>query len=78
MNQPAEQDDPKQAGQYELHGRHQQPALNELTESRNEETAERRNDIAGGTLTCAHCAEASDVRWLHNVDAASGFQVALR
>lgn len=48
--EPAEGDDPDDAGENELHGGGQQSALNELAEAGDEEAADGGDDVAGGTL----------------------------
>ncbi len=52
VDEPPEKDDPEDRGEEELNDCHQQPALNQLPETRDKETAESRDDVAGGTLTC--------------------------
>jgi hypothetical protein len=52
VNEPAKQDEPKHRRENKLKDCYQQPALQQLPESWNKETAERRDDVAGGTLTC--------------------------
>jgi hypothetical protein len=50
MYEPAKQEDPQHAGQHELHDGHQQPALEELAEARDEEAAQCGDDVSGGAL----------------------------
>ncbi len=52
MDEPPEKNDPEHRGEEELNDCHQQPALNQLPETRDKETAQSRDDVAGGTLTC--------------------------
>jgi len=52
MNDPSQQETPKNCRQTKLNNRHQQPALKQLPEARNKETAKRGDNIAGGTLAC--------------------------
>ena len=52
MDDPPEEDKPEHDGEKKLHHRHQEPPLEQLTEPGNEKAAERRDDVAGGTLTC--------------------------
>lgn len=52
MNEPAQQHHPKHGGEHKLDRRHQYAALNELTETRDEEAAERSDDVACRTLSC--------------------------
>ena len=47
MDDPSQQEKPKNCRQAKLHDRHQQPALEQLPEAGNKETAERRENIAG-------------------------------
>ncbi len=47
MDEPPEEEDPKNAGETELDNRHEKPALEQLSEPGNEETAERCDDVAG-------------------------------
>ena len=51
MDKPSEEQEPKDPGEDKLNDRHEQPALDQLTQARNKETAQSRNHIAGGTLT---------------------------
>ena len=46
MDDPSQQEKPKNRRQTKLDNRHQQPALEQLPESGNKETAERRENIA--------------------------------
>src|SRR3954447_23447725 len=52
VNQPTHEDEPEQRRQHEHHERHHYPPLHELPEPGNEEAANGRDDVAGGTLTC--------------------------
>ena len=52
MDDPSEEDEPKDGRKAKLNDRDQEPALDQLPETRNEETAQRSDDVAGGTLTC--------------------------
>jgi hypothetical protein len=52
MDQPSEQDKPENHGKNELDNGHHQASLDELTESWNKKAANRRDDIAGGALSC--------------------------
>ena len=52
MNKPSKQDEPKYRRENKLKDRHQQPTLKQLAEPRDEETTERRDNVASGTLTC--------------------------
>ncbi len=45
MNQPPEQDEPKDRGENELEDGHEQPPLEQLSEAGNKETAKRRNHV---------------------------------
>ena len=47
MDNPSEQHKPEDRRQTKLDNRHQQPALEQLSEAGNKETAERRENIAG-------------------------------
>ena len=47
MDDPSQQEKPKNRRQTKLDNRHQQPALEQLPEAGNKETAERRENIAG-------------------------------
>lgn len=47
MDDPSQQENPKNRGQTKLDNRHQQPALEQLPEAGNKETAERGENIAG-------------------------------
>ena len=47
MDDPSQQEKPKNRRQTKLDNRHQQPALKQLPESGNKETTERRENIAG-------------------------------
>jgi len=47
MDDPSQQEKPKNRRQAKLDNRHQQPALEQLAEAGNKETAERRENIAG-------------------------------
>lgn len=51
MNDPAQQEEPKDSGENELDDGYDEPALEQLTKSRNEETAERGDDVASGSLS---------------------------
>ncbi len=51
MDEPPEKDDPEDRGEEELNDRHQQPALNQLPEPRNEEAAKGRDDVTSGALS---------------------------
>jgi len=46
MDDPSQQEKPKNCRQAKLHDRHQQPALEQLPEAGNKETAKRRENIA--------------------------------
>ncbi len=52
MDEPPEKNDPEHGGEEELNDCHQQPALNQLPETRDKEAAEGRDDVASGTLSC--------------------------
>jgi len=52
VNKPSKQDEPEYRRQNKLKDRHQQPTLKQLAQSRDEETTERRDNVASGTLTC--------------------------
>ena len=52
MDKPAEQDEPQHGGEAELDDRHEKPALNQLAEARDKETAKRRDHVAGRSLAC--------------------------
>ena len=52
VNKPSKQDEPKYRRENKLKDRHQQPTLKQLAEPRDEETTERRDNVASGTLTC--------------------------
>ena len=47
MDDPSQQEKPENRRQAKLNNRHQQPALEQLPEPGNKETAERRENIAG-------------------------------
>jgi len=47
MDDPSQQEKPKNRSQTKLDNSHQQPALEQLPEAGNKETAERRENIAG-------------------------------
>lgn len=47
MNQPSEEDDPHHSRKYELNERHEQAALQQLSQTGNEKTAQRCDDISG-------------------------------
>ena len=47
MDDPPQQEKPKNGRQAKLDNRHHQPALEQLPEAGNKETAERRENIAG-------------------------------
>ena len=47
MNDPSQQEKPKNRRQTKLDDRHQQPALKQLPEAGNKETAKRGDNIAG-------------------------------
>ena len=46
MNDPSQQDEPERAGEKEMNDGHEESALQELAKSRNEEAAERGDDVA--------------------------------
>ena len=46
MDDPSQQEKPKNRRQTKLDNRHQQPALEQLAKAGNKETAERRENIA--------------------------------
>ena len=52
VNKPSKQDEPEYRRENKLKDRHQQPTLKQLAEPRDEETTERRDNVASGTLTC--------------------------
>jgi hypothetical protein len=52
VNKPSKQDEPEDRGEYKLKDRHEQSTLKQLTQSRDEETTESRDNVASGTLTC--------------------------
>ena len=52
VNQPAKENDPEHGRETKLNDRNHKPALNQLPEARNEETANCGDDVAGRTLTC--------------------------
>ncbi len=47
MDDPSQQEKPKNCRQTKLDDRHKQPALEQLAEAGNKETAKRRENIAG-------------------------------
>ena len=47
MDDPSQQENPKNRSQTKLDNRHHQPALEQLPEAGNKKTAERRENIAG-------------------------------
>jgi hypothetical protein len=51
VNKPSKQDEPEYRCENKLKDRHQQPTLKQLAQPRDEETAERRDNVASGTLT---------------------------
>ena len=51
MPKPPQQDQPEQPGDYELQYRRENPALNQLAQTRDEKTNKRGNDITRRTLT---------------------------
>ena len=59
VDKPSEKDDPEDRGEDELNDRDKKPALEQLPEPRDEETAQCRNDVAGGALTC----HGNNFRW---------------
>lgn len=52
VDEPPEENQPEHGGETKLNDCEQEPALQELTEARNEETAKCSDDVAGSTLTC--------------------------
>jgi hypothetical protein len=52
VNKPSKQDEPEYRRQNKLKDCHQQPTLQQLAQPRDEETTERRDNVASGTLTC--------------------------
>jgi hypothetical protein len=52
VNKPSKQDEPEYRRENKLKDRHQQPALKQLAQARDEETTECRDNVASGTLTC--------------------------
>ncbi len=52
MDEPPEENKPKDGGEAKLHDGDEEPALEQLSQSRNEETAKRCNHVAGRTLSC--------------------------
>lgn len=52
VDDPPEEDEPEHGRETKLNDRDQESTLQELPETRDEETAERRDDVAAGTLTC--------------------------
>src|SRR5437899_11492769 len=51
VDRPAKQEDPQHDGQHELEYGHSQSALNQLSQSGNEEAANRGDDVSCGSLT---------------------------
>ena len=47
MNEPSEQEDPHHGGEAELDDGHEQPSLQQLSQSGNKKAAKRRDHIAG-------------------------------
>lgn len=52
MDEPPEENKPEHGREDELDERHQKPPLKQLPEAGNKETAQRRDHVAGRTLTC--------------------------
>ena len=52
MDEPSEEHEPEERGEDELNNRHDQPALDQLAQARDKETAQSRDHISGGTLAC--------------------------
>jgi hypothetical protein len=50
MDRPAEEKEPEHAGETKLKDRTKEAALEQLAQSRHKEAAQRRDDVAGGTL----------------------------
>jgi hypothetical protein len=51
VSKPPQPDQPEEPRDYKMHYRREYPALNQLTQSRNEKTHQRCDDVTGGTLT---------------------------
>jgi len=51
MDGPPEQKEPEDDGEDELKNRNSQSALNQLAQARNEEAANRGDDVSCGSLT---------------------------
>ena len=50
MDNPAQQNDPEQCSHDELDERHEQAPLDKLTKPGDKETAQRSDNISGGSL----------------------------
>ena len=50
MDDPSEQEKPEDRGQAKLDNRHEQPALKQLPQARNKETAQRGKNVTRRTL----------------------------
>ena len=61
MDDPPHEDDPEQGGKNELNDRFEQTALQQLSESRDEEAAKRGDDIPCGTLACHVVSHVDDI-----------------
>jgi len=51
MDEPSEQEEPEHPGEAELDDRHQQAALDELAQARDEKTTYGGDDVSCRTLT---------------------------
>jgi hypothetical protein len=51
MDDPAQQEDPEEASENKLYDGHEEPALEQLTKSRDEEAAEGGDDVPSGSLS---------------------------
>jgi hypothetical protein len=54
MDEPSEQEDPEDAGEDEEENRRKESSLEQLSESGDEETRQRGDDIACGALAVGH------------------------
>jgi hypothetical protein len=50
MNGPSEQEEPEHRGKNELENGHEEAALQQLAEARDEEAAQGRDHVSGGAL----------------------------
>jgi hypothetical protein len=55
MDDPTQQEKPEHAGKHELDDGYEEPALNQLAESRDEKAAESRDHVTSGSLTSHRC-----------------------